>query len=80
MPSAMVGPPAYGGVSWMARPVTSCGDRIAAAASAGTRYLRSNQNEILARSGCGSILTILPTGTPRMSTSSPANTPLLLSK
>src|SRR5258708_11333775 len=64
----------------MARPVTSCGDRIAASALAGTLYLRSNQNEILELSGCGSILRILPTGTPRMRTSSPANTPLLLSK
>ena len=35
----------------MARPVTSCGDRIAALASAGTLYLRSNQNVILTRCG-----------------------------
>jgi len=64
----------------MARPVTSCGDRIAALALAGTLYLRSNQNEILDRSGYGSILRTLPTDAPRIRTSSPANTPLLLSK
>ena len=39
----------------MARDVTSVGDRITALASAGTLYLLSNQNEILTRSGCGSI-------------------------
>ena len=42
-------------MSWMARAVTSVGDRIAALASAGTLYLLSYQNEILTRSGCGSI-------------------------
>ena len=34
----------------MARAVTSCGDRITALASAGTLYLPSTQNVILARS------------------------------
>ena len=50
----------------MARDVTSDGDRITALASAGTLYLSSNQNVTLTRWGCGSILSILPTGTPRM--------------
>src|ERR1700756_2610962 len=64
----------------MARPVTSIGEMIAALASAGTLYLLSNQNVILTRWGCGSILSTLPTGTPRMRTSSPGNTAVLLSK
>ncbi len=69
--SAITGPPLKAGVSCRARDVTSVGDRIAALASAGTLYLLSYQNEILTRSGCGSILSILPTFTPRMRTSSP---------
>ena len=64
----------------MARAVTSDGDRITAFASAGTRYLSSNQKLILTCSVCGSILSILPTGTPRMLTTSPTKMPLLLSK
>ena len=79
-PFSIAGPPVYAGVSWIARAVTSCGDRITAFASAGTWYLRSTQNEILDRTGCGSMVSIMPTGTPRMRTSSPANRPLLLSK
>ena len=64
----------------MLRAVTSVGDRMTALASAGTLYLLSNQNEILTRVGCGSMDSILPTGTPRMRTSSPAKMPLLFSK
>src|SRR6516164_182359 len=60
--------------------VTRFGDRITALASAGTLYLSSYQNEILTRSGCGSILSILPTFTPRITTLSPAKMLLALSK
>lgn len=59
---------------------TSVGDRITALAAAGTLYLSSNQKVILTRLGCGSILSILPTGTPLIRMSSPTNMPLLLSK
>ena len=69
--SFITGPPVYAGVSWMARDVTSVGDKTAALASAGTLYLSSYQNETFTRSDCGSILAILPTVTPRMRTSSP---------
>src|SRR6476469_9249348 len=55
----------------MARAVTTVGDRIAALTSAGTLYLLSYQNEILTCSGCGSMDSILPTGTPTMRTTTP---------
>ncbi len=55
----------------MVRAVTSVGDKIAALASAGTLYLLSYQKEILTDVGCGSMDSILPTGTPTMRTSSP---------
>src|SRR5271165_677847 len=64
----------------MAREVTSDGDTITASASAGTLYFLSNQKSILTRCGCGSILSILPTRTPRIRTSSPTKMPVLLSK
>lgn len=70
--SAIVAPPVYTGVSWIAREVTRVGDRTAALASAGTLYLLSYQNEILTRSGSGSILWIRPTFTPSIRTSSPS--------
>src|ERR1700722_2860341 len=64
----------------MAREVTSDGDRIAALASAGTWYFALYQKLILTRRGWGSIESILPTGTPRTRTSSPAKIPLLFGK
>src|SRR6267378_942870 len=78
--SAIAGPLVYAGVSWMARAGTSDGDRITALASAGTLYLASYQKLILTRAPCGSMRSILPTGTPRISTLSPTKTPLLLAK
>src|SRR5271163_4176882 len=64
----------------MDRGVTSDGDRTTALASAGTLYLSLYQKVILTRSGCGSIFSTLPTGTPRMTTSSPLYMPVLLAK
>ena len=49
-------------------------------ASCGTLYFSSYQKAILTRSASGWMLSILPTGTPRIRTSSPTKTPLLLSK
>ena len=79
-PLSIVAPPLYGGVNWIALPLTSCGERITAKASAGTLNLRSNQKVIIACCGCGSIRSTLPTRTPLMRTSSPTKSPVLLSK
>ena len=70
-PAASFGPPEYAGTSWIARALTSDGDRIAALASAGTGYCLSTEKVTLVRFGCGSIASIVPTATPRMRTSSP---------
>src|SRR6478609_7693493 len=79
-PAASFGPPEYAGTSWIARALTSDGDRIAARASAGTGYSLSTENVTLVRFGCGSIASTLPTSTPRMRTSSPLYRPLALAK
>ena len=70
-PAASFGPPEYAGTSWIARALTSDGDRIAASASAGTGYCLSTEKVTFVAFGCGSIVSTVPTATPRMRTSSP---------
>ena len=79
-PGLNLGPPEYAGTSWIAREVTSDGDRIAARASAGTGYCLSTENVTLELVGCGSILSTTPTATPRIRISSPTNRPLASAK
>src|ERR1700751_5930423 len=79
-PGLNLGPAEYAGTSWIAREVTSDGDRIAARASAGTAYCLSTENVTLELVGCGSILSTTPTATPRIRTSSPTNRPLASAK
>ena len=69
--AASFGPPEYAGTSWIARALTSDGDRIAARASAGTGYCAVDREGDLRAFGCGSIASTVPTATPRMRTSSP---------
>src|SRR6201995_406636 len=65
-PGFSLGPPEYTGTIWIAREVTSDGDRIAARASAGSAYCLSTEKDTLELVGCGSILSTTPTGTPRI--------------
>src|ERR1700712_4866468 len=53
---------------------------MAARASAGIAYCLSTENVTLELVGCGSILSIVPTPTPRMRISSPTNRPLAFTK
>ena len=50
-PAASFGPPEYAGTSWIARALTSDGDRIAAWASAGTGYCVSTEKVTLVAVG-----------------------------
>ncbi len=50
-PGLNLGPPEYTGTSWIAREVTSDGDRIAARASAGIEYCLSTENVTLEPAG-----------------------------
>ncbi|CAG6932433.1 hypothetical protein PICSAR240_04409 [Mycobacterium avium subsp. paratuberculosis] len=79
-PGLNVGPPEYAGTSWIARAVTSDGDSTAARAAAGIAYFLSTENVTFEPADWGSILSIAPTATPRMRTSSPTNKPLVSAK
>ena len=60
-----------GGTSWIARALTSVGDRTAAFTSAGIGNWESTEKVTFAAFGCGSIFSTVPTATPRMRISSP---------